>query len=188
MKPLTTKKTPPTREKINPKEIRKSYLDKMEDELASQGVVFFDPQEGNLNIQEDYLALPPEITEVPSRELGEYLNAFTQQKIYLRTVLGRVELCVEEARREYYESSKEYYRRYSLDKMSETAKERLINSQDGVKPFYYKYKDMQRKQELIEHSIANIEDAVFLLSREVTRRTGDFENENRANNVKNMRR
>ena len=84
--------------KINPREIHKSYLDKIETELEKQGVVFFDPQ-SNLNISDDYLTLPHEITEITSRELGEYLNTFTQQKLYLRTLLGRVELKVEEARR-----------------------------------------------------------------------------------------
>ena len=36
---------------------------------------------------------------------------------------------------------------------------------------------------LLEMNIANIEDAIFMISREVSRRTGDFNNENRNYNV-----
>lgn len=174
--------TKPPREKINPKEIRKSYLDKMEKELSEQGVLFFEPGV-NLNIIDDYLILPSEITNVPSRELGEYLNAFTQQKAYLRTLLGRIETLVEQYRRRYYESSEELYKEFSQSKMSETAKDRLINSHEDVQPHYYQYLDYKRKQQVVEYSIQNVEDIAFMISREVTRRSGDFNEENRAHNV-----
>lgn len=179
---LKPRKKAVTKEKINPREIQKSYLDKVEDELTEKGVVFFDP-DSNLNISDEYLILPSEITEVSSRRLGEYLNAFTQQKLYLRTLLGRLELTVEDARRKYFEASEEYYRKYSMEKMSETAKERLLNAQPAVRPLYYEYVDRKKKLALVEYSIENIEDAVFMISREVTRRTGDFLDETRAHNV-----
>lgn len=180
MKPVTKQKQ--QGEKINPREIQKSYLERMESELEKKGVVFFDAST-KLNIDAEHLELPPEITEVTSRELGEYLNAFTQQKVYLRTLLGRTELLVEEARRAYFDASADLYRKYSLDKMSETAKERMINAHDSVKPYYHDFVDCKKKQALVEYSIANIEDILFMLSREVTRRTGDFSEENRAHNV-----
>ena len=177
MKPVI-KKT----EKLNPREIHQSYLSKIEGSLEKKGVVFFDPQT-TLNITEDYLTLPGEITEVPSRELGEYLNAFTQQKVYMRTLLGRVEILVEEAKRKYFEASEPFYKKYSSGKLSETAKERMINSEEEVKQYYYEYVDCKSKLNLIQYSINNIEDIIFMLSREVTRRTGDFNDENRAYNV-----
>ena len=180
MKPV--KKQKPTEEKINPREIHKSYLDRMESELEKKGVVFFDAST-KLNIDAEHLELPPEITEVTSRELGEYLNAFTQQKVYLRTLLGRTELLVEEARRKYFDASADLYRKYSLDKMSETAKERMINANEKVQPAYYEFVDYRKKQALVEYSISNIEDIIFMISREVSRRTGDFNEENRAHNV-----
>ena len=174
------------REKIDPKAMRKSYLEKMEKSLSNKGVVFFDSS--HLNISEDYLTLPPEITDVPSRELGEYLSAFTQQKVYLRTLLGQCDLLAEEAKRAYYEASDSVYRKYSLEKMSETAKDRLVNANPDVRPLYYEYVDTKKKCGLIESSISNIEDIIFMLSREVTRRTGDFAEENRAYSVGGMRR
>lgn len=168
--------------KINPREMHKSYLERIEEGLSKKGVVFFDA-DTNLNISAEYLELPPEITEVSSRELGEYLNAYTQQKAYLRTLLGRTELMVEESRRKYLEVSAEPYRRYSMDKMSETAKERIINALPAVQPVYYELEDYRRKKALVEYSIANIEDIIFMLSREVSRRTADFSEESRAYNV-----
>lgn len=182
IRPNKPQKPQEEKEKINPREMHKSYLDRMEKDLSSKGVVFFD-QDTNLNINNEYLELPPEITEITSRELGEYLNAFTQQKVYLRTVLGRVELAVEEARRKYFEVSNDLYRKYSIDKMSETAKERLINAHPSVQPAYYEFVDYKRKQALVEYSISNIEDIIFMISREVSRRTGDFNEETRAHNV-----
>ncbi len=180
---LKSKPTKPNKtEKINPRSLHESYLEKIESSLENKGVVFFDPST-TLNITDEYLVLPGEITDVPSRELGEYLNAFTQQKVYLRTLLGRVELLVEEARRKYLEVSEPHYKKYSKDKMSETAKERIINSEAEVTPAYYELMDCKKKQTLIEYSITNIEDIIFMLSREVTRRTGDFSEENRAYNV-----
>ena len=76
----------------------------MEASLEKKGAIFFD--ERRLNIAEDFLTLPAEITDVPSKDLGEYLNAFTQQKVYLRTLLGKADILVEEARRAYFEVSK----------------------------------------------------------------------------------
>ena len=168
--------------KLNPREIQKSYLDKMEKDLSKQGVIFFEP-EVNLNITDEYLILPSEITDVSSKDLGEHLNAFTQQKVYLRTLLGRIEVLVEEYRRLYYKASEELYHQYSKDKMSETAKDRLINSHPEVQPHYYAYIDYKKKQQVVEYSIQNVEDIAFMISREVTRRSGDFHEENRAYNV-----
>jgi len=172
----------PSKSKINPREIQKSYLDKMEDSAKGKGVILFEPKE-NLNIDTNCLVLPLEITEISSKDLGEYLNAFTQQKMYLRTLLGRAELVEEEARRNYCVASQEYYRRYSADKISETAKDRLINFRPEVLPLYTEYSDSKRSIALIQYSISNIEDAIFMLSREVTRRTGDFAENMRNDNV-----
>lgn len=179
MKPIKKNK-----QKINPKEIHKDYLSTLdiESDLEKQGVVFFDA-DSNLNINEDYLMLPNQITAVTSRELGEFLNAFTQQKMYLRTLLGRTELALEEAKRAYLTSGEDNYRALSNGKLSETAKERLITSEEKVKPLYYEYVDWLRKRDLLQYNILNIEDALFMISREVTRRNADFDDENRNYNV-----
>ena len=154
--------------------------------MTKQGVVFFDTDTG-LNIDNEYLELPREITEVSSRDLGEYLNAFTQQKVYLRTILGRAELLEEQARRNYFSSTEDLYKKYSNQKMSETAKDRVINADEDVKPLLEEYKDAKARVQMVKYAIENVEDICFLISREVTRRNADFDNENRASNVQNRR-
>ena len=174
--------------KINPKEVlknRRSYCDKVHEELEKQGVDFFRPSEegGSLHINKNYLSLPQNITEIPAKELGEYLNAFTQQKVYMRTLLGYAEMFLEEARREYQEASGSRYKELLGSKLSETAKEREVNSDPNVKPCYEKFMDYKNKVHLLNFNINSIEDIIFLISREVSRRTGDFNEENRNYNV-----
>lgn len=182
------KKESETPKKINPKEVlqeKRSYCDKVQKELEDQGVDFFRPSEdgGSLHIDKDYLTLPQNITEVSARDLGEYLNAFTQQKMYMRTLVGYAELFAEEARREYMAVSETRYKELLGTKLSETAKEREVNSDPNVLPCYENYMDYKNKIKLLNFNIQSIEEAIFMLSREVSRRTGDYENERRDYNV-----
>lgn len=177
------------RQKVNPKAIMKSYSDKLQGELEVKGVDFFTPTDidpnGSLNIDRDYLALPQNITDVPTKELGEYLNAFTQQKAYMRTLVGYAELFCEEARRKYVSASEVRYRELLGSKLSETAKEREVNSDPDVLPVYEEFMDYKNKVKLLNMNISSIEDIVFMLSREVSRRTGDFKDDMRNYNVDN---
>ena len=165
--------------KVNPKKILKN---KVENELSEKGVVFFMPDE-NLNINTEYLVLPNDITEVTNKELGQYLNAFTQQKIYMRTLKGWAESRSKNATFKYYEASKELYSNLSDKKWSEKAKERYIITNSDVREEYEEMLERQEECQLIQYSIENIEDIIFMLSREVSRRTGDFNEENRNYNV-----
>lgn len=168
--------------KIDPRQMHKDYLGHIEGSLEKQGVMFFDDKVVDIN--EDYLRLPPEITEISSRDLGEYLNAFTQQRVYMRTILGRVEILEEEARRAYFHVANTQYKQLSSQRLSETAKDRIINSDEEVAELYEDYMDAKQKVRTVQYAIQNAEDVCFLLSREVTRRNGDIENENRAGGVR----
>lgn len=173
--------------KVNPLKAlkeKKSYVDSMQEDLELKGVDFFEPSEnGSLNIDTDYLSLPAHITEVPARDLGELLNAFTQQKAYMRTLLGWAKLYYDEAQAEYYQESLSLYKKLSESKMSEKAKEREINSNPDIFPYYEKMMDKQRACYLLEMNISSIEDIIFMVSREVSRRTGDFQEESRNYNI-----
>ena len=171
------------KKKIDPREMQKGYFEKVEKELTSKGVILYDPLDGTLNISSEYLALPSEITEVSSKDLGEYLNAFTQQKMYMRTLVGRQELITEEAKRNYYHTSDPIYKALSESKMSETAKERLINSDERVVEVYEAYNDEKQKLAILKYAVENITDSLFLVSREVSRRSSDFDNEYRNESV-----
>ena len=101
----------------------------------------------------------------------------------MRTLVGYAEMFAEEARREYMEVSDARYKELLGTKLSETAKEREVNSDPDVRPSYEKYLDYKNKVKLLNFNIQSIEEAIFMLSREVSRRTGDYENERRNYNV-----
>lgn len=181
-------KAPQTQKKVNPREVlnsRRSYCDDIHEDLQKQGVDFFTPS-GSLNIDNNYLSLPRNITDVPAKDLGEYLNAFTQQKMYMRTLMGYAEMFMEEARRDYVYASEDLFSELSHTKMSETAKEREVNSDPTVKPLFENFIDCKNKVKLLGLNIQSIEEAIFLISREVSRRSSDFDNENREYNVSRL--
>ena len=177
--------------KVNPKKIlkesrEKSLVDNLTNDLEEKGVEFFKPQEigGRLHIEKDYLTLPKDITEEPSRELGKYLNALTQQKMYMRTLIGWQEILVEQTKRIYYDKSHDLYSELSKEKkLSETAKERIINNTEGIKEVFIQYKDEKRKLGLLIYNLASIEDAIFTVSREISRRESDWDTDKRNYNV-----
>lgn len=178
----------PSNTKISPMDMlnkKRSLADKLEEELVDEGVIFFAPNgyKPTLDIDTDYLALPKNIVEIPPRELGQYLNAFTQQKMYMRTLIGWTECLLKEAKQEYLEKSSNLYSQLSTQKISETAKDRIVKTDSEIRPYYEKYSDLSNKLELLNLNINSIEDAIFLLSREVSRRTKDFSDENRINNI-----
>lgn len=180
MTPLKTKRSQ-QKQKVNPRKILKDHVALM-NELEEQGVQMFMPDD-NLHIDRDYLTLPTHITEVTSRDLGEYLNAFTQQKAYLRTLLGYAENKVEEARRAYVDVSSAMFKELLTTKLSETAKEREVNSSPEVRPAFEEWLNCKDRVKMIEYNIYSIEEIIFMVSREVSRRTGDFNEDRRTDNV-----
>ena len=83
-------------------------------------------------------------------------------------------------------ASEDLYRELSHSRLSETAKEREVNSDPVVKPLFEEYMDCKNKVKLLNLNILSIEEAIFLISREVSRRNSDFDNETRGYNVSRM--
>lgn len=141
----------------------------------------------NENVDEDYLSLPADITEENSRELGKYFNAFTQQKMYVRTVIGKLSGIVREGNRELNEvrsdvfsslpskmSMKEKELMFSID-------ERAMEKLDGM--FYY-----EEKLRMTSDYIDSLIDAIVLISREISRREGDWNDDKREDNIGKKKR
>jgi len=172
---------------INPiKVLKKNLVEKLTGELEDKEVKFFKPidLDGDLDINNRYLTLPNDITNSSSKDLGRYLNTFTQYKLYIRTFTGWQEISLEESKREYFNSKIGLYKEYSIDKkMSETAKEVLINNCEEVKPYFMKMKDDKKKLLLLYNNLESISDAIFSISREMSRRGLDFRDENRNENM-----
>ena len=179
---------PTPQKKVNPKKIaeeRKSLLDNISKDLEEQGVPVIAPVElgGVLNIDNDYLVLPKDLTDIPSRLLGNYLNSYTQNRMYMRTLIGWQETVVEGAKRNYFDKYLPVYTELCKQKLSETAKELLANNDPTVKDLFLNFKDEKQKLKMIGYSLASIEDAIFLISREISRRGADFNTEIRNDNV-----
>ncbi|MFI3211564.1 MAG: hypothetical protein R3Y64_11025 [Peptostreptococcaceae bacterium] len=171
--------------KINPKRIVEDRQRNLIKELEEEGVPVLAPTEigGVLNIDSDYLILPKDLTDIPSRLLGNYLNSYTQNRMYMRTLIGWQEIKVENTKREYYNFFLPIYTELSKNKMSETSKELIANNDDSVKESFLVYKDEQQKLRLLQYSLSSIEDAIFLVSREISRRGSDFNTEQRNDSV-----
>lgn len=180
-----------TIKKINPKKVveaRKSLADKLTGDLEKQGVVFFTPTEhgGNLNIEAEFLSLPSDLTEIPSRDLGNYLNAFTQQKAYMRTVFSWQQALVQEKKREYYDKYVEVYSELTKEnpKMSERAKELFCNNHKDVYNEFIEYKNCETKLSMVDMTIETLTEFIFLVSREISRRGADFNENERTYNAR----
>ena len=182
-------KLKPVSKKINPMKIlkeRRALVDELEEDLKEKGVEFFTPSEsdGVLNIDSNYLTLPKDITNVPSQELGRYLNAYTQHRMYMRTLIGWQTVYLEEAKRKYYEVSTPIYNQLDRKQFpSEVGRERYLNNHELVRKEFLEMKDQKRKMDLFQLNLLSIDDAVFLVSREITRRSGDFEKEARNESI-----
>lgn len=177
--------------KINPKKVverRKTLAEKLTEDLEEQGVVVFAPSEhgGNLNIDNDFLSLPSDLTEIPSRDLGNYLNAFTQQKAYMRTVYSWQQANLEEAKRVYYDKYIEVYKELTREnpKMSEKAKELFCNNHSEVYDDFIKYRDCESRLSMVDMTIESLTEFIFLVSREISRRGADWNEEQRISNVR----
>lgn len=186
-----TKVTKPKTNKINPKEIlkeKKSLAEQLSEPLEDKGVIFFVPVDngGTLNIDIDNLSLPSDLTVVTSRDLGNYLNAFTQQKAYMRTVFSMQCASLEEAKRTYYEHYIEVYRELTEEnpKMSEKAKELYCNNHDSVYNSYMEYRNAKEQVDMVDMTIESLTEFIFLISREISRRGADWNDENRISNLK----
>lgn len=166
----------------------RSLLEQLTKDVEDRGVVFFEPKK-NLDIDEEYLTLPHDLTECEGVELGRYLNAFTQHRMYLRTVIGWQSVVVEEKKRSYLEHSSPHYSDLTANRnLSETAKDKLINLHEDVYPSYLAYSDEKEKLGLMESVLNSIEDGIFLISREISRRNHDWDTEIRNENVQKARK
>lgn len=172
-KPKLTKKPQVKKTKVNPKAIAKDVLQEREDILNDKGIVFLD-NDTYLNVVEDSLQLPSDITEVDSKSLGNLLNVYTQHKVHYRTILGRLEMKLDYDKKRLQLESKDIYRELSFNnKLSESAKEQLMSTDAHISPFYDKYVESKSNVSLVAKAISNFEDIIFMISRELTRRNTD---------------
>lgn len=164
-----------------------TILQIVEDDLNSKGVVAFE----NDDILDDYLQLPADMTEVSSQDLGRYLNTFTKQKMYIRTLIGRTGAIFRELDEELNKIRDLVYSELPA-KVSVKEKELKLRSheeygEDAVE-LLKSTAIYSEKLNMLNLYISNLEDGIFNISREVSRRESDWSSETREHNVMNKKR
>lgn len=175
-KPLPPKRKPAGRPKIDPKQVL--LATKLQRELEKRGSVTFAPESGTLSIDAEYLRLPADITALPAHELGRHLSAFTQHKMYMRTLHFRMQCHVEDIRRGYDAARREAFMEHKGCR-SVTERDFLVNSDPRVAPSHDLWTETKMKAAMVKDTIESISDAIFLISREISRREADFPHERR---------
>ena len=166
--------------KLDPKQVLLNT--RLQRELEKKGSVLFSPDNGNLEIDTEYLRLPADITTLPTHEVGKHLNAFTQQKMYMRTLHLWMQCLTEDCRREYDRARYAIAGEFSGSK-SVTEKDFMVNNDPRVLPSHERWLEAKMRVAMVKDTIESITDAIFLISREISRRESDFGHERRDHNA-----
>ena len=106
------------------------------------------------------------------------MNAFVQQKMYIRTLVSQARAVYREAKSNY---DKEKCKVFSgaPAKMSVTEKELRVYADEKAEASRNFMEYSLEKMDFLKDILESYEDGIFLVSRELTRRTKDLEDMNR---------
>lgn len=149
-------------------------LDRIKEFLKETGVNTFD----NQNVDAEYLKLPKDLTELPTNEISKYLNAITQQRMYVRTLASQARAIYREAKSAY---DREKCRVFSLApaKMSVTEKELRVYQDERASEIRATMEYSLERFDFLKDIMDSLDDGIFLVSRELTRRLKDFDDNSR---------
>lgn len=137
----------------------------------------------NENVDEDYLVLPQDITDVSSLELGRYFNAFSQQKMWTRTLIGRVKTHIRALEHSVSDAKATFFK--SLPAKTPVKEKELLFLQDeeslGANGQLLHLKE---RLQMLDLYLANLEDGIFNISREITRRSSDWRDDKREESMR----
>lgn len=165
--------------KVKKKEAEKeTLLDKIEKDLAKDNIYMPEySQEA-----EEYLVLPSDLTEVTSKELGKFMHTFTKQKIWIRTVINRTEIVIKDLNRQLDIIKSKIYLDLPV-KMAVKEKELHLLSNTKAEKILEELLHWESKLRVLNDVIISMEEGIFTISREITRRSKDFEEEERGENI-----
>ena len=149
------------------------------DKFAEQnGIVQFD----NSTVEQEYLRLPAILADVSSRELGCYLHTFTQQKMWVRTLKGRIDALIREAENDLDIIRAKVYAGLPT-RMAVAEKELNLLEDSRARELLEAIKQHRTKADMLKNYLESLDDGLFNISREVSRRMGDFNQEGRAHTI-----
>lgn len=132
----------------------------------------------NENIDKEYTKLPKDLTILSTSDISKYLNATVQQRVYVRTLVSRARAVYRELKSEY---DKERCRVFAQTppKMSVTEKELRVYSDEGAAECKRDMEYALERYDYMKDILDSYEDITFILSRELSRRLKDVEDNNR---------
>lgn len=145
-------------------------LEKLEKYLETSQIPTFN----NSNVDFEYLQLPKDLTILPTAEISKYLNALTQQKMYIRTLASQARAVYREAKSNF---DKEKCRVFvqAPAKMSVTEKELRVFQDAQAEQARTLTEYALEKYDYLKDIMESYNDGLFLVSRELTRRMKDTE-------------
>lgn len=146
-----------------------TLIDKVENQLLVEGVEAF----GNENIVKNYLKLPKHLDELPASEVGRYLHAAIQQRMYVRTLISRTRAYLREAEKDLSVEKARLYRELPV-KLSLTEKELRLREEPIAKEKFDTILYYQERLDYLKDVLESLEDFKFNVSRELSRRGVDF--------------
>lgn len=131
--------------------------------------------------------MPNFLDDLESKELGKYFHTFTMQRIYERGLMNRVGAVLRAFEETLKPIKAKVYK--TLDKrMSVSEKDIYLYEDAEAKEILDEVYVYREKYLFIEQHLQSLEHAIFDISREITRRQGDFDSSNRDENISNKRR
>jgi hypothetical protein len=155
-----------------------TLIDKIESQLSQEGVTPF----SNENIERDYLKLPRYLDELPAAEIGRYLHATVQQRVYVRTLISQTRAYLREAQSQLNMEKALIYKSFPV-KMSLTEKELKLAEYPSAKEAMERVIYLQERLDYLKDVLDSLEDLKFNISRELSRRGVDFTDANRSARV-----
>ena len=141
----------------------------------------------NTNVDKEYLQLPRDLEDVPSNELGRYLNHLSQQRIWVRSMLSRAEVLLYELEEKLAREKSRIFSPLPV-KMSITEKELKLYEDPITNKLLEEMRPFHAKKRTLKDYMQSLDDSIFVISREVTRRESDFNNTRRVDSVDRKRR
>ena len=159
-----------------------TLLESAERELKNDGIVQFKE-----SVEEEYLSFPSDFSSLPTNEVGKYLNAYTQKKSSVRTLITRYNILLEEAQAELDKHKAKLYDELP-PKMSVTEKELKLMNYPPAQTSLEMCRKIKAKIALAETYYDNLKDAIFNVSRHITLNISDNGDEQREHNAGQIRR
>jgi hypothetical protein len=160
-----------------------SLLTKINGELEKDGFLTFT----NDTTDKEYLSLPLHLDEVAPKEITRYLHAYTQQRVYIRSWLSRVNVLLLEAEFDLDKQKVRVYSGLPSSIKSVSEKEIQLFNDEATLVILNNLKELKAKQVMLSDQIKNIEEIIFDVSRELSRRGIDVSTSNREENINNVR-